>query len=183
MQRRHVAHQQGGLGGVELQLPGQREMGSPALLTEQAQTVSAALEGQRERRLRAGLPCRAPQHLDEPDALVVVGQAVAADADVAGGLEQPVVPQLDQPPSDPKVRLALGVIGQAVPRRLRHPIVAEAVPGVAADRVGDPLATAVDGLEQAKLEARPERLGHHVGRLRGRCRGVGEIELATDAGQ
>ena len=108
---------------------------------------------------------------------------MAADADVAGGLEQPVVAQLDQPSTDPQVRLALVVIGQAVPRRLGHPVVAEAVPGVAADRVGDPPATAVDGLEQAKLEARPERLGHHVGRLRGRRRSVVEVELATDARQ
>ena len=91
--------------------------------------------------------------------------ALAADADVTGGLEQPVIPELDQPPTDPEVNLALVVFGQADPRRLGHPVVAEAVPGVAADRVGDPPATAVDGLEQAKLEGRPERLGDHVGRL------------------
>ena len=100
------------------------------------------------------------------------------DADVAGGLEQPVVPKLDQPPTDPQVHLALGVIGQAGPRRLGDPVVAEPVAGVAADRVGDPPATAVDGLEQAKLEGRPKRLGDHVGRLRGRRRSVVEVELA-----
>ena len=68
----------GGVRGVELQLPGQREVGVPALFAEQAQTVSAVLEGQRERRLRPRLACRTAQHLDEPDALVVVGQALAA---------------------------------------------------------------------------------------------------------
>ena len=183
MQRRHVTDQQRGVRGVELQLPGQREVSGPALLTEQVQTVSAVLECQRERRLSPRLPRRAPQHLDEPDALVVVGQPQAADADVAGGLEQPVVPERDQPPTDAQVNLALVVSGQADPRRLGHPVVAEPVPGVAADRVGDPPATAVEGLEQAKLEGRPERLGHHVGRLRGRGRGVVEVELATDARQ
>ena len=159
MQRRHVADQQRSIRRVELQLPGQREVIGPALLTEEVQTVSAVLEGQRERRLSPRLPRRAPQHLDEPDALVLVGQSTAADADVAGGLEQPVVPERDQPPTDPQVRLALGVIGQADPRRLGHPVVAEAVPGVAADRVGDPPATAVDGLEQAKFEGRPQAPG------------------------
>ena len=67
--------------------------------------------------------------------------------------------------------------------RLGHPVMAEAVPGVAADRVGDPLAAAVDGLEETKLKTRPKCLGHYVGWLRGRCRCVGEVELATDARQ
>ena len=71
---------------------------------------------------------------------------------MAGGLEQPVIPQLDQPSTDPQVNLALVVVGQADPRRLGHPVMAEAVAGVAADGVGDPPAIAVDGFEQAKLE-------------------------------
>ena len=102
--------------------------------------------------------------------------------EVARGLEQPVAPPLDQPPTDSQMCLAGGVVGQADSRRLGHPVMAEAVSGVATDRVGDPSAAAVDGLEQTKLEARPERLGHHVGRLRGR-RGVVQVELATEARQ
>ena len=57
----------------------------------------------------------------------------------------------------------------------------EPVAGIAADRVGDPLACAVEGLKQAKLEARPQRVGDDVGGPRGCCRGVVEVELATDA--
>jgi len=116
------------------------------------------------------------------DALVL-GELVTTYADVAGGLEQPIVALLGQPTTDPQVRLAPRVIGHALPSGLDHPVVAEAIPGVAADRVGDPLAAAVNDLEQAKLKTRPKCLGHHVGRLRGRCRCVGEVELATDARQ
>jgi len=145
-QCRDVAHKQGSLGGVELQFPADRKMGSPALVAEQAQPVLTALEGQREGRLGAGLLRRPPQHLDKLNALVVI-HAVATDADVTSGFEQPIVSQPNQPPRRPQVRLSLGVIGQAVPRRLRHAVVAEAVPGVAADRVGYPLAAAVEGLE------------------------------------
>ena len=166
-----------------MQLPSQVEVSGPTLSTEQVQGAPAVLERQRERGLRPRLSCRTPQHLDEPNALRVVGQPTSADADVARGLEQPVVALLDQPPTDSQMCLAGGVVGQADPRRLGHPVMAEAVSGVATDRVGDPSAAAVDGLKQTQLEARPERLGHHVGRLRGRCRGVVQVELATETRQ
>ncbi len=113
MQGRDVTDQLSGIRGVKLQLPRQREVGGPALLTEEAETVSAVLEGQRERCLRPRFPRRTAKHLDEPDALCVVGQAVAADADMTRGLEQPVVAKLDQPSTDPEMNLALVVFGQA----------------------------------------------------------------------
>ena len=105
IERRHVTDQQRGVSGVELQLPGQREVCGPSLLAEQVQGVPAVLEGQRERGLRPSLSCRPPQYVDEPGAFDVVGQPQATDADVACGFEYSVVPQRDQPPTDAQVNV------------------------------------------------------------------------------
>ena len=105
------------------------------------------------------------------------------DADVAGGLEQSVVAKLNEASADAQVYFTLGVFGQIGACRLGDPVVAEPVSGVAADRVGDATATAVDGFDETKLETCPQCLGHHVGRLRGRCRRIVEVELPADAGQ
>src|SRR5271154_316567 len=55
MQGLRVAHQQGRLRGVKLQLSGQQEVSSPTRFTEQTQTVSAVLKGEWERCLCTGL--------------------------------------------------------------------------------------------------------------------------------
>ena len=94
-----------------------------------ARPLRQYLEGQRKRGLRPRLVRRPPQHLDEPDALVAVGQPLAADADVTGGLEQPGSPSATsrRPMRRCVSRCVLG--GQSVPRGLGHPVVAEAVSG------------------------------------------------------
>ena len=143
----HVTDQQRGVSGVELQLPGQREVRGPALLAEQVQGVPAVSERQRERGLRSSLSRCSPYYLDEPGAFDVVGQPQATDADVARGFEHRSSPSVDQPSADAQVNGAHVVSGKARARRLGHAVVAEPVAGVAADRVGDPLAVAVEGLE------------------------------------
>ena len=47
------------------------------------------------------------EYLDETDALIIIGEGLAAGADVAGGLEQPVVSQPDKASGDAQVNLAL----------------------------------------------------------------------------
>ena len=156
----------------------------PAPEAEQRQAGPEALEGQRERGLPAGRHRRAALDLGEPGALGPVGQAEATDPEVAGRLEQPLLPALAEPPAEPQVHGFAGLAGQPGPGHLRDPVVAEAVARGAVDHGVDPAAAGVDGLEQAQVERRPQALGDRVSAPRPyRRHGVREVELPADAGE
>jgi hypothetical protein len=148
MERSDVTDQQCSLGCAELKVPCQWKVCVPTPSAQQAQTVAGILQGEREGSLAAGLARGTVKDLDELDALVV-GQLSSAGADVASRLEQPVVTEANKAATDSQVYFALGVFGQVGARRLGYSVMTEAVVGIATDRVGDPAAAAVDGLDES----------------------------------